>query len=68
MQKFHCITTLDCTFIGIQGNFAVTGYNNEEAIINSLTNNHYMIDNEYNSDNTGWLKSFESKNERMCIF
>ncbi|CAF2781914.1 unnamed protein product [Rotaria sp. Silwood2] len=44
--KFHCITTLDGTFVGIQGGYGATGHNNEESIINSLTNNNYGIDND----------------------
>ncbi|CAF3550883.1 unnamed protein product [Rotaria sp. Silwood1] len=44
--KFHCITTLDGTFVGIQGGYGATGHNNDESIINSLTNNKYAIDND----------------------
>ncbi|CAF1086611.1 unnamed protein product [Rotaria sordida] len=44
--KFHCITTLDGTFVGIQGGYGATGHNNEESIINSLTNDKYAIDND----------------------
>ena len=46
--KFHCITTLDGTFVGIQGGYGATGHNNEEIIINSLTNSNYTIDSENN--------------------
>ena len=46
--KFHCITTLDGTFIGIQVDYGATGHNNEEIIINSLKNSNYTIDSENN--------------------
>ncbi|CAF4067705.1 unnamed protein product, partial [Rotaria sordida] len=44
--KFHCNTTLDGTFVGIQGGYGATGHNNEESIVNSLTNNKYALDND----------------------
>jgi len=49
--KFHCITTLDGTFVAIQGGYGATGHNNEEIIINSLTDNNHLMDIEDNENN-----------------
>ncbi|CAF1254908.1 unnamed protein product [Rotaria sordida] len=61
--KFHCITTSDGTFIGIQGGYGATSHNNEESIINSLTNSNYAIDNEDNDNiyHNHMIQTFFSK-------
>ncbi|CAF2885966.1 unnamed protein product [Rotaria sp. Silwood2] len=50
-MKFHCVTALDGSFIEIQGGYGTSGHNNEETIINSLTNDNYLIDSEDNENN-----------------
>ncbi|CAF3499792.1 unnamed protein product [Rotaria sp. Silwood1] len=49
--KFYCVTTLDGTFIDIQGGYGATDHNNEETIINSLTSKNYAIDSEDSENN-----------------
>ena len=81
LVKMMAIMLLDGKWFGIYGPYFSDAYNNDELIWNTLSGE--KVDNYENQelfahsqqlhatfhrDDTGWLKSFESKNERMCIF
>ena len=48
---FHLVTTLNGKYVCIQGGFGATGHNNEQAIMNSLTNKNYIDDSNNNIEN-----------------
>ncbi|CAF3604370.1 unnamed protein product [Rotaria sp. Silwood1] len=80
--KLHCVTTLDGTFIDIQGGYGATDHNNEETIINSLTIHRNVVERaigrltgcygmniskRYFINSINHMKIFQHKSIENCI-